>query len=204
MSERVGAAIGTFYAGVTDWILKYWIRRLERQPEAHELDPLTRAFWEQGRTLSAGEYLLALDDLRTYTRDVAHFFRDCDLWLTPTLAQPPPRIGEMVGSDTDPMAGLRRSSQFVAFPGIVANITGNPAMSVPLFWNDGRHPDRCALPRPIRRRGNPLPARRATRTRPSVGGSATTDGRPHVGVERPSLTVTPRRTPCDGPSPRTP
>jgi len=41
----------------------------------------------------------------------------------------------MVGTEADPLAGLRRSSQFVAFPGVVANITGNPAMSVPLYWN---------------------------------------------------------------------
>ena len=57
------------------------------------------------------------------------------MWLTPTLAQPPPLLGEMASSDTDPFAGLRRSSRFVAYPGIVANITGNPAMSVPLWWS---------------------------------------------------------------------
>ena len=66
---------------------------------------------------------------------IAKFFERYDVWLTPTLAQPPPRIGEMASTDTDPFVGLRRSSEFVAFPGIVANITGNPAMSIPLWWN---------------------------------------------------------------------
>jgi amidase len=76
-----------------------------------------------------------LEELRRYSREVAAFFQEVDVWLTPTLAQPPPLLGEMQSDDADPMAGLRRSSQFVAFPGIVANITGNPAMSVPLHWS---------------------------------------------------------------------
>jgi amidase len=135
ISERVGTAIGTTYGGAVDWILSYWIRRLGRQPEANELDPLTRAFWEQGRSLKVGDYLLAVEDLRRYAREVAGFFDRFDLWLTPTLAQPPPRIGEMASSESDPFVGLRRSSHFVAFPGIVANICGSPAMSVPLWWN---------------------------------------------------------------------
>jgi amidase len=135
ISERVGAAIGTSYGGAVDWIIKYWIRRLGRQPETDELDPLTRAFWEQGQSLTVGDYLLAVEDLRGYAREVARFFEQYDLWLTPTLAQPPPRIGEMASTETDPFIGLQRSSQFVAFPGIVANITGNPAMSVPLSWS---------------------------------------------------------------------
>lgn len=135
LTEPIGAAIGTFYGAAAGWIISYWIRRLGREPEPGELDPLTDAFWEQGRSIPAGEYLLAIEELRRYAREVARFFTDFDLWLTPTLAQPPPQLGEMASSHTDPFVGLRRSSQFVAFPGIVANITGNPAMSVPLYWS---------------------------------------------------------------------
>jgi amidase len=140
LAEPVGAAIATFYGAATDWIISYWIRRLGREPTPGELDPLTVAFWEQGQTIKAGEYLLAIEELRRYARAVAAFFTEYDVWLTPTLAQPPPRIGEMCSLDTDPFAGLRRSSQFVAYPGIVANITGGAAMSVPLWWSDDNLP----------------------------------------------------------------
>ena len=129
--KRADMAFGAFVG----WIVAYWSCHLGREPGHDELEPLTRAFWEQGKAISAADYLLGLKTLRAYAREVARFFVDYDLWLTPALAQPPPRIGEMVGTEADPTAGLRRSSQFVAFPGIVANITGNPAMSVPLFWN---------------------------------------------------------------------
>jgi amidase len=136
LREPVGAAIGTFYGGAVDWIISYWIRRLGREPEPGELDPLTVAFWEQGQTVTAGQYLLAVEELRRYAREVAHFFTEYDLWLTPTLAEPPPLLGEMASLDDDPFAGLRRSSRFVAYPGIVANITGGTAISVPLWWSD--------------------------------------------------------------------
>jgi amidase len=135
ITEPVGGAIGMAFGAFVGWIVAYWSRHLGREPGHDELEPLTRVFWEQGKAISAADYLLGLETLRAYAREVAGFFVDYDLWLTPALAQPPPRIGEMLGTEADPTAGLRRSSQFVAFPGIVANISGNPAMSVPLFWN---------------------------------------------------------------------
>lgn len=135
ITPRVGEAIGTGYGAAVAWILAYWIRETGREPRDDELEPLTRAFWEQGRSTTAAAYLTALEDLRAYGREVARFFETVDVWLTPTLAQPPPKIGEMQSTDDAPLAGLERSSQFVAYPGIVANITGNPAMSVPLTWN---------------------------------------------------------------------
>jgi amidase len=135
ITERVGAAISTGFGAAMSWIMAYWIRHQGREPGAGEIEPLTRAFWEHGRMLSAADWLIALEDLRAYAREVARFFTDFDVWLTPTLAQTPPFIGEMTATEDDPFRGLRRSSQFVAYPGIVANITGNPAMSVPLFWS---------------------------------------------------------------------
>ena len=49
---EVGAAIGTGFNAATAWILAYWIRRLGREPEPGELEPLTRAFWEAGRQIT--------------------------------------------------------------------------------------------------------------------------------------------------------
>ena len=121
------------------------------------------------------DYLMGLERLRAYSRQVAQFFEQYDLWLTPALAQPPPTIGEMLGTDADPFAGLRRSSQFVAFPGIVANITGNPAMSVPLHWNAAGLPIGVHFLGPLRRRSDPVPTRRTARSSASVGGPAPSD-----------------------------
>jgi len=48
-------------------------------------------------------------------------------------AELPPLLGTMLGTDDDPYAGTPVAAGFVAFPLIVANITGGPAMSVPLY-----------------------------------------------------------------------
>jgi amidase len=42
----------------------------------------------------------------------------------------------MVSTDDDPFRSLEVSGRTVAYSGVIANLTGNPAMSVPLHWND--------------------------------------------------------------------
>ena len=63
------------------------------------------------------------------------FLTDYDVWLTPTLSAPPPAIGEMTGTAQEPLRGLLRGGETVRYAGVIANITGGPAMSVPLWWN---------------------------------------------------------------------
>ncbi len=132
LTERVAAAIGTVFDAATAWIVGYWIRKLGREPAGDELDPLTRAFWDSGRQVSAGDYLLAVEDLQVFARRVAEFLDEVDMWLTPTLSTPPRRLGEMVSTPDDPLRALRAGGATVAYAGVVANLTGNPAMSVPL------------------------------------------------------------------------
>jgi hypothetical protein len=115
--------------------VEYWVRKQGRLPGPDELEPYTRAYWQAGRRVSAASYLLALDDLRAFSRSVARFFTAVDIWLTPTLSEPPVPLGELTSSAAEPWRPAERMSRFVAYPAIVANITGAPAMSVPLHWN---------------------------------------------------------------------
>jgi amidase len=99
-----------------------------------QVEPLTWALYEMGRRFNAADYLQALTMLQGVSRQVANFLVDYDVWLTPTLAEPPVPLGTFDSSADDPMKGFLRSAQFVPFTPI-CNITGQPAMSVPLFWN---------------------------------------------------------------------
>jgi amidase len=112
----------------------YWTRHRGREPEPTELDPLTRAYWETGRRVTAADYLLAVGDLQKFSRAAACFLRDGgnDLWLTPTMSAPPAGIGEITSTPEEPLRALANGAPTVAYPLVVANITGNPAMSVPL------------------------------------------------------------------------
>jgi amidase len=62
-----------------------------------------------------------------------------DLWLTPTLAEPPLKLGELDATPDNPRAGFERATQYVPFTPI-QNATGEPAMSVPLYWNEAGLP----------------------------------------------------------------
>jgi amidase len=135
LTPEVGSAIGTVFTAATAWIVGYWIRKLGRRPEADELEPLTRAYWDMGRNVTAADYLLAIGDCQAFSRTVAGFLTDVDVWLTPTLSTPPLELGEIVSTAEEPLRALERGGPTVAYAGVVANITGNPAMSVPLFWN---------------------------------------------------------------------
>jgi Asp-tRNA(Asn)/Glu-tRNA(Gln) amidotransferase A subunit family amidase len=89
---------------------------------------------EIGRKRTAPEYLLAVQTLQIFARRIAQFMTDYDLLLTPVLAEPPVPLGTFAPTPEDAMAGMKRSGSFAAFTA-VQNMTGQPAMSVPLFWN---------------------------------------------------------------------
>ena len=135
-TPEVGAAIGTMIYAATAWILRYWIRRVGREPGPGEIEPLTRALWQAGEKITAAEWLLAVGDVQRFGRRVARFFTGFDAFLTPTMSTPPLLIGAMVSTPQDPWRSLQVSGQTVRYAGVVANLTGNPAMSVPLWWND--------------------------------------------------------------------
>ena len=135
LDPAVGSAIGTVFNAATAWIIGYWTRRLGRPPAADELEPLTRAYWEQGREVSAGDYLLAIEECQRFARGVAAWLGDLDVWLTPTLSTPPAPLGLITSTVEEPLRALEAGGATVAYAGVVANITGNPAMSVPLWWN---------------------------------------------------------------------
>jgi amidase len=135
LTPEVGAAIETVFNAATAWIVRYWIRHLGRDPGPSDLDPLTRAYWEAGERVSAAQYLLAVEDLQRFSRRMAGFLSGVDLWLTPTMSAPPALLGEIVSTPDEPLRALESGAPTVKFPAVVANITGNPAMSVPLWWN---------------------------------------------------------------------
>jgi amidase len=135
LGPEEGDAIGTVFNAATAWIVDYWVRRLGREPDDDELEPLTRAFWEAGRGVTAAAYLHAVEVLQRYSRQLARFLAGFDGLLSPTLSTPPLPLGEITSSRAEPLRALESGGRTVEYPHVVANISGNPAMSVPLWWN---------------------------------------------------------------------
>jgi len=107
---------------------------LGRLPNDDEIEPLTRTLYEAGKQVDASAYLIAVSQMQLMTRLVAAFHQRYDLWLTPTLAEPPVPLGTFVSTPDNPLAGFERAGEFVPFTPL-QNATGQPAMSVPLSWN---------------------------------------------------------------------
>jgi amidase len=99
-----------------------------------QVEPLTWALYEMGRQTSASSYLLAVTSLQRLARDIGHFFVDYDVWLTPTLTEPPLPLGSFDSPPENPLKGIEQAAEFMPTTPM-ANFTGQPAMSVPLFWN---------------------------------------------------------------------
>jgi amidase len=108
-----------------------------RSPEEDEIEPLSRAVFDQAREMSAITYLGAVAQLQAVARGIVAFFAEYDLLLTPALGERPVPIGEIHGVGEDPMATLERSGRFAPFASLI-NVTGQPAITMPLgFGDDG-------------------------------------------------------------------
>jgi len=90
--------------------------------------------------VSAAQYIGACLWLQAYTRRVASWWTEgFDLLLTPTMAEPPFRLGEMTSTREEPLRAFIRAVPTVTFTAPF-NVTGQPAISLPLSWNNAGLP----------------------------------------------------------------
>ncbi|MCC6224817.1 MAG: amidase [Microthrixaceae bacterium] len=122
--------------------LAHWERELGRTFHPHEIEVTNELFASLGREVSGVAYLDALSWVHGWSRRMAQFWapdtdggQGFDLLLTPTLTHPPVRIGELVPSAEDPTSAMKSIAHWIAFTPQF-NMTGQPAMSVPMHWND--------------------------------------------------------------------
>ena len=101
-----------------------------------DLRPLTRWLRERGRALDPGELQRALDLMAHHAERALAQTAHLDIVLTPTLAQIPPLIGA-IRDDDDPAADFEAQKRFTPYTSPY-NMTGQPAVSLPLHWtSDG-------------------------------------------------------------------
>lgn len=113
-------------------------------PAVGQVEPLTMALAERARSLSASSYILQLHALHRHSRRVAAFFEQYDIWLTPTLAQPPRPLGWFDIRSNDVEHWLTQLAAFIPFT-YLFNVTGQPAASLPLYWSPEGLPIGCQI-----------------------------------------------------------
>jgi amidase len=87
----------------------------------------------------AVDYLLALGQLQLISRRIASYYSGFDVWLMPVLAEPPVPLGTFDAPPDSPLFPLMRAALYVPFTPL-ANVSGQPAMSVPLHWTESGLP----------------------------------------------------------------
>jgi amidase len=106
-----------------------------REPSEELVEPLSWTMYQGIRERSALDYLLARTQLSAISRAIIALWETYDVVITPALAQRPVRIGELDACSDDPWEDFRRSGQFTPYTALF-NVSGQPAISVPLFHGD--------------------------------------------------------------------
>ena len=133
--EFVADFVLVWSAGTAYDLDHHWSERLGRPIGQDEVEPLTWALAEVARSAGAPDFLAARQRLQAVARAVAQWYEGgFDLLLTPTIAEPPPLLGEFDSPADNPLHGLLRAAELVPFTPAF-NVTGQPAMSLPLHHN---------------------------------------------------------------------
>lgn len=128
------AVMATIVAANTALSVRLTEQRLGRAMTHNDFERLTLASARNAEKQHATDYVAAQLATFQISRGLATFFEQCDVFLSPTLCTPPLRIGELnsMADDLSHISPILRRYM----PGTsMFNMSGQPAMSVPLAWN---------------------------------------------------------------------
>jgi amidase len=137
--------------GYVENFLKVWIGEIGEELHTFEqwlgepldrskLEPMTAQMAEIADEQSGTDLLIAMDYLRRMSRQLLAFWTDHDVLVTPTLAKPPIEIGALRPAEGEPpIQMLVNAAGWVPFTPVF-NVTGQPAISLPLHQTAGGLP----------------------------------------------------------------
>jgi len=142
LGHQVEEIAAPFTAEVVPLFETVWsvLPTLAPVPQGREelLRPLTRWLRERGRSVAASDFALALATLQVLARRAVRAMVEYDAVLSPTLAQPPLPVGAL-RDDDDPAGDFAAQEAFTPWTALW-NLTGQPAVSLPLHVTDAGLP----------------------------------------------------------------
>jgi len=132
---------GYIFSGFVGHVVAYWEKELGKKITQDELESVTWGRYQACLKRTGADYLVAMEENQRFSRKIARWYHEgrYDLLLSPTMTIPPTRLGAFQPTPDDPMKWVGVTHSFAAFTRI-QNMTGQPAMSVPLFWNKDNIP----------------------------------------------------------------
>lgn len=152
-------------AGEMNKVILQLEQGLKKKITKDELDPFTYALNETGKHITAADYSISLDGWDQASQVMHHFHETYDLYLTPTNANHAPEIGELVPVQSmlrriNNISQLDKKSQLALIydmflPSLtytpftqLANLTGQPAISIPVELSEKNLPLGCQFMAP--------------------------------------------------------
>jgi amidase len=133
--KDLGEVFGALWAVCAASPLAFYHRMTGAPPPKELIEPLSYALYEQGQKISGADYELARQKMHRIARSILAFFKDIDVWICPSLGMPPIDIGSFAQDKNNPMAPMEMASKFSPTTAVF-NISGQPAASMPIHWNE--------------------------------------------------------------------
>ena len=132
-AERFNEIFTTIWLGMVGWAIRDWARRTGREPTPDQFEAHTWKMYSYDAQRRPSDLFLAIQDMQRIARELAPFFTRYDIWLTPTATQPPQPLGWFDFDPAHPKQATERMGDIPRFTAI-ANMSGQPAISLPLHW----------------------------------------------------------------------
>jgi amidase len=135
--SSLSKSFGIMFSCLTGRMVAYWEKELGKNITQDELEPFTWASYQAGLKRTGADYLGALEDCQLFSRKIANWYAKgkYDAILSPTLTIPPPKLEDIEPTSDEPMRSIMVTFRLIALTSF-CNVTGQPAMSVPLHWNE--------------------------------------------------------------------
>jgi amidase len=134
LDQPVDAAFGIVMTVAVARDLARWSERTGEAIGPDDVEPGNRFLADVGAQVTGVDYVRAIEAMQGWSRAVAAWWDDYDVLVTPTSPEPPVRLGDLAPTNTDPEVATRMG-ELVSFTSPF-DITGQPAISLPLHWND--------------------------------------------------------------------
>lgn len=131
--EALGPAMIAVVAANQKLALESRYAELGREPRDDDVEVITRAFADRGETITAADYAAALLAFHRLGREFGAFFERHDVLVSTVLRRPPAPLG-VIRTDTGDADSFLESGWREMPVTQYFNMTGCPAMSVPLYW----------------------------------------------------------------------
>ncbi|MDD9936313.1 MAG: amidase, partial [Myxococcales bacterium] len=115
--------------------------KIGRELTADDVEPLTWALAEHGRTVTAPTWIAVMEFVHAYGRRLRSFWSEqgFDLLLTPAQAKTAPEIGYISSTPEEPLRAMLRAPSYGTFT-LPMNLSGQPAIALPCLQNDAQLP----------------------------------------------------------------